>query len=336
MIGRTPYIRNLTGDTVWDIDNMIINNSSGGISAILEEIPDVRGVCTVTVKGGEVDKTLQVPYGNTFTKKQVSDFRAPDTKTVINPETGKEETHYFDHRSIDKKIENQTFHVSDCYYPEFHFAVWNDYEITPIYSTSPTGDPTSDWRFVTIDYIETSRNRWTTENNQNELVVTDRVVADMDITFNDGANLILESFDQNGNNAYKLGVIFEQVGTTDANGQFDKAELRKDEDVSKVKDRVRAVLAANSNSGTIADAGLRYGTTNGFYYTRIDISENTVSTFNRSEFARSFSTASVRNKVFRVYAYMILPGNGDDNIDDNEIVLSGTRDENDEPYYFTI
>lgn len=43
------------------------------------------------------------------------------------------------------------------------------------------------------------------------------------------------------------------------------------------------------------------------YFTKIDINENTVSTFNRSEFARSFTTASVKNRVFRMYAYMVTP-----------------------------
>ena len=46
------------------------------------------------------------------------------------------------------------------------------------------------------------------------------MVADLDLSFNDGTNLILETFDESGNYAYQLGVIFEQVGATNADGTF--------------------------------------------------------------------------------------------------------------------
>lgn len=158
--------------------------------------------------------------------------------------------------------------------------------------------------------------------------MTDKVVADLDISFNDGTNLILETFDQDGNYAYKLGVIFEQIGTTDADGKFSKDDYTNTENAYVVRNRVKAVLAKPNNSGTGTDTYYDGSTTTGYYYTRIDINEDTVSNYNRSEFARSFTTANVKNKVFRVYAYIILPESGD-TIEDSEIVISN-------PYYMTM
>lgn len=321
VINRTPYTRTLTGDTVWDTDKMTVSQTDSDVTAVLNEIPDVRGTCKVTLNMLDGIRYETVPYGETFTKAQATKRLAPAENEVNG------QTLYFDHWTI---INTHTGdHISDCYDREFHFAVWNDYTITPVYSAAPTGEPTTEgWRFVTIDYIDTSRNQWTTADG---VTLTDRVVADMDITFNNGTSLILDTFDNSGNYAYKLGVIFEQVGTT-ADGTYDKEALSAKEDTTDyqviVKNRVRSVLDKPNASGTGTDNP--YGTTMGYYYSRINISESTVSTYNRSEFARSFTTASVKNKVFRVYAYMVLPGADDDNnITDGEIVLS-------EPYYMTM
>lgn len=57
------------------------------------------------------------------------------------------------------------------------------------------------------------------------------------------------------------------------------------------------------------------------YYSKINISLNTVSDFNRSEFARSFNAVAVKNYVFRMYAYMVTP--------EGDTVLSN-------PYYMTF
>lgn len=151
------------------------------------------------------------------------------------------------------------------------------------------------------------------------------MVADLDLSFNDGTNLILETFDESGNYAYQLGVIFEQVGATNADGTFDENDYKSTEVPAKVKNRVKDVLGKSKDSSTGVDN--YYGANTGYYYTRININEDTVSDYNRSEFARSFTTANVKDKVFRVYAYMILPGG--DTVDDSRIVIS-------DPYYMTM
>lgn len=340
VVSQTPYIRTLAGDTVWDVDNMKVTKEEGRFTALLEEIPDVRGYCKVTIIDYQgFTRYDTVPYGETFTKEQAEKWTAPMTKGNLT----------FDHWAIyntdvlkaemeahgDSELAKRNAKISDCYKPEFHFAFWNDYTIEPVYTENPTGDPTSAWQFVTIDYIDTSRNQWgietiSTESEADRSQVTDKTVFDMDISFNDGANLILESFNEEGVNAYQLGVIFEQLGKLESteSGDFDKSHYIGEDD-SKVKLRVRDVLGKEYDSSTGTDYYYGGSAKTGYYYTRININEDTVSNFNRSEFARSFNTANIKDKVFRVYAYMIVPGNNDGNIDDNEIILS-------DPYYMTM
>lgn len=319
VIEHTPYTRTLTGDTVWNTDGMKVTKKPSGVEAKLEETPNIRGFCRVTVVNADTSINYEtVQYGCTFTEEQAAD-RIADESIV---EGGV--TKYFDHWDI---INTRTgARISECYNREFHFAVWNDYTIRPVYAEVPSVDPTPEWQFVTIDYIDTSRNQWNKNNGVVSDTVTDKVVVDLDISFNDGTNLILDSFNDHGEYAYRLGVIFELVGTTDDDRTDNDVLLAEDGD--SVLSRVRDVLARPKDSGTATDA--YYGDARSYYYTRISISESTVSNFNRSEFARSFTTGNVNDKVFRVYAYMILPDpNGNSVVDDDEIIVS-------DPYYMTV
>ena len=335
VIEKTPYTRTLTRDTIWDTDNLKPQKTDSAVTATLKEVPNVRGVCIVKVNLDPV-RYETVPYGKTFTKEQAVRRIAPETNgNLLFDHWAIYNTDVFEaakKQGLTDEEAKQRAKISDCYDREFHFAVWNNYTIEPVYSSAPTGDPAANWQFVTIDYIDTSRNQWgeetiNGENDPNRTGVTDKVVVDLDIAFNDGTNLILDSFDSNGNYAYKLGVIFEKVGTTDANGAYNAASYKSSEDESKVKLRVRDVLGKQKDSSSATDN--YYNTTSGYYYTRININEDTVSDFNRAEFARSFTTANVKDNVFRVYAYMVLPGNGDNTVDDSEIIIS-------DPYYMTV
>lgn len=312
IIENTPYTRTLTGDTVWNTDNMIVDKKQNGVEALLEETPNIRDFCRVTVKNADGSTSIViVEYGSLFSQDQMN--RTIADPYIVDSTDGK--TKYFDHWEIFNTFTGDK--VSDCYNREFHFAVWNNYTIKPVYTEAPSGDPSAEWKYVSIDYIDTSRNQWNKNDNGTiSSTATDKVIADMDIAFNDGTNIILDTFDDQGKYAYKLGVIFEQVGTT-ADGRFDESLYRVDTDA--VKTRVRNVLAGYKDSGSATDEA--YGVSSGYYYTRININEDTVSNFNRSEFARSFNTSAVGDKVFRVYAYMVTP--------QDEIVLS-------DPYYMTM
>lgn len=302
---NTPYQRTLTGDTVWDIDNMKLNETDYGMSAVLEEIPNIRGKCTVTIvnESGYQPKE-QVEYGKTFTEEQAAKYLAPETNN-----DGK----VFDHWKITRttKDDSEGKFVANCYSRKFTFAVWNDYTIAPVYVDSPTGGLASESPSVTIDYIETSRNQWggadKTDDTLNKTSVTDKIAADVDISFVDGNRKIIDAVDENGNNKYKLGVIFEICGNT-KDGNFDDKTLQASENKTNMEAVVRQAVGKSSDNSTGSCNGVNY------YYSRININENTVSSFNRSEFTRSFTNGNIKYRVLRMYAYMITP--------ENKVVLS--------------
>ena len=299
IIDNTPYERTLTGDTVWDTQSMEIVSDDNGMNAVLEEKTSIRGKCTVTINTETGYKPTQlVEYGETFTKEQAESFRAPsknregltfDYWDIVNTHTGE--------------------HIANCYSHVFTFAVWNDYTITPHYSATPQ-EITDEGRFITVDYIETSRNQWDGATVDEKI---DKLVADMDIAFIDNGKCILDNRDE-----YDLGVIFEICGST-GSGTIDPSDYEGSWDPEIAKLRVGDVLANPKQSSTYTDT--YSGIQTGYYFTKIDICEENISTFNRSEFARSFNTASVKYRVFRLYAYMVTP--------DGETVLST-------PKYFTM
>lgn len=304
VIEHTPYVRTLAGDIVWDTDNIVMNIDESGMHAVLSEVGSVRSRCTVKIieKGGYTP-TVMVPYGETFTEEQALAHLAPSTNDlgqqfeywdIINTDTGE--------------------HIANCYSEKFTFAVWNNYTITPHYTDMPSA-VTKEGQFITVDYIDTSRNPWgdAAYNNNDDTTdrsaVTDKVVADLDIAFINNGDKILDAVDENGNNQYKLGVMFEICGETE-DGSFDASAYKDGE--SGMASRVNTLAGANTKPSSSA----KIGGVN-CYFTKIDINEDTVSSFNRSEFARSFTTASVKNRVFRMYAYMITP--------DGNTVLSAPR-----------
>ena len=287
VIAQTPYERTLAGDTVWDIENITQTVDDNGMHATLKEIASFRSKCTVTInEAGGYTPTERVEYGATFTEEQAQKHLAPSEKDgltfdyweIINTKTGE--------------------HIANCYSEKFTFAVWNDYTITPHYSEAPAS-LADEAAHITLDYIDTSRNQWGTEviNDEDEsdrTNVSDKLVVDIDISFIDGNRKILEAADE-----YKLGVMFEIVDDTE-DGKFDKDDYADDE--AGMTSRVEKLIAASTSAnGAVRISGVSC------YFSKISINENTVSTFNRSEFARSFNTNAVKDKVLRMYAYMRTP-----------------------------
>ncbi|MBQ9680338.1 MAG: InlB B-repeat-containing protein [Ruminococcus sp.] len=292
VIEQTPYERTLAGDTVWDIENITQTIDDNGMNATLTEIANFRSKCTVTImEAGGYTPTERVEYGETFSDEQAEKHIAPSEKDgklfdyweIVNTKTGE--------------------HIANCYSEKFTFAVWNDYTITPHYSATPASLADEE-AHITLDYIDTSRNQWGEEviddkDASNRTKVSDKLVVDMDISFIDGDHKILDAVDEVGNNQYQLGVMFEVVDTTE-DGTFDKTAYAAGEE--GMASRAQTLINANTKpSGTakISDVNC--------YFSKISITEDTVSSFNRSEFARSFNTSGVKNKVLRMYAYMQTP-----------------------------
>lgn len=282
VIEHTPYVRTLSGDTVWDTQNIELVESDYGMTAVLEEKSNIRDKCTVTViYAGGYTPSERVVYGNTFTDEQADKYIAPETNS---------EGLTFDYWDITNTDTGE--HIANCYSRRFTFAVWNDYTITPHYSATPQ-KKADEGTLVTVDYIETSRNSWT--NDENGTSVKDYIIADFDISYIDGERQILSHGDE-----YKLGVIFEICGSTD-DGTFDTEECRKTESATGTVSRVGDILKNSKASGTATGGGVNY------YFSKIAVNADTVSTFNRSEYARRFNTSAIKNRVFRMYAYMVTP-----------------------------
>ena len=305
VIVSTPYESNLTGDIIWDTEKMVLVENDYGRSAVLEEKAHVRATCTVKIikeSGYEPEET--VPFGETFTEEQASRNRAPSVNS------SGDEFEYWEIINTNTKE-----FVAKCYNEEFTYAVWNDYTITPHYSSAPETIH-EEGRSITIDYIDTSRNKWgTIDYGEYEgRDVTDLLILDFDISFIDNGNRIYDALDENGDPVYDLGVIFEICGNTE-DGTFNAEDYKTTERPEDTLRRAADVISKTSPTGTATD---RYsGVKIGYYYSKIDISTETVSTFNRSEFARSFKNDSVKKIVFRVYAYMRTP--------DGEITLSAPK-----------
>ena len=290
VIEHTPFERNLTGEIIWDTQDMDMEITEYGMVAELREKDNIRArrkVTIITESGYEPFEMIE--YGETFTKEQAAAHIAPETNSLG------QQFDYWDIVNTDTRE-----HIANCYNREFTFAVWNNYTITPHYSDTP-GTIHDEGQFITIDYIDTSRNQWgSIENEVRD--ITDKLVVDFDISFIDNGRRIYDALDENNDPLYDLGVIFEICGNTD-DGAFVPADYTAD--TAATRSRVADIIGKSGATGTGTDT--YSGVKTGYYYSKIDIGIDTVSKFNRSEFARSFTTSSVKNRVFRVYAYMRTP-----------------------------
>ena len=290
VIEHTPFERNLTGEIIWDTQDMDMEITEYGMVAELREKDNIRAkrrVTIITESGYEPFEMIE--YGETFTEEQAALHAAPETNSLG------QQFEYWDIVNSDTHE-----HIANCYNREFTFAVWNNYTITPHYSDSPSTIH-DEGQFITIDYIDTSRNQWgSIEYGVRD--ITDKLVVDFDISFIDNGRRIYDAFDENNEPEYDLGVIFELCGNTD-DGTFDPTDYT--ENTAAARSRAADVIGKAGATGTGTD--MYSGVKTGYYYSKIDIGIDTVSKFNRSEFARSFTTSSVKNRVFRVYAYMKTP-----------------------------
>lgn len=120
-------------------------------------------------------------HTTTFSEEQAQAHLAPSTNDngqvfdywdIINTDTGE--------------------HIANCCSEKFTFKVWNNYTITPHYTDAPD-EITDEGTFITIDYIDTSRNLWgdASYNNDDDTTdrteVTDKAAADVD---RNGLNIV--------------------------------------------------------------------------------------------------------------------------------------------------
>ena len=292
-------MRNRCGRLAPDYSGLTYNDY--GCDAVVSEVPGVRSKCTVTVimPGGR-EPTERIEYGHTFSEEQAETYQAP---SEYNGQI-------FDYWEIVNTVTGE--HIANCYSERFTFAVWNNYTITPHYTDDPL-DVSEEDPYITVDYIDTSRNQWGDESFSDDVSdrtgVADKLIADFDLSFNDCGRKILESADEFGNYQYKLGMMFEVVGTPE-DGRFDSDDYAAGE--AGMTSRVTSLINAN----TSANGSAKIGGVN-TYYSKIGISPDTVSNFNRSRFARSFNTSALQNKVLRLYAYMQTP--------EGDIILSAPK-----------
>lgn len=310
VLEKAPYISNFGEDFAWNISSIQVSNlnDKGKIIASMDSVQPKNATAIVTAKsyGSNVEVKWRIDVGTSFPD---DDTRRPVAPTVSN---GKRFSHWEITDTHTGKL------IGRCYYPSFTFAVWSDYTITPVYIDMPeSGEyervfPSADETYVTLNYLDSTRNQWVTldENgsyDSESLEYHDNLINDFDITFIDKGNQMNTDADR-----YKLGLLFEVLGSVDADKPGDYTFPA--DDAAHLKNRQTAVNALTKASHTQKTGKLTKNEQPLYYYSKIDPTD--LSQNNRIDYYRGLDNLLTQDGsvnpnatyMFRVYAYMVVDG----------------------------
>lgn len=302
VLEQAPYISNFGEDFAWNIASIQISNlnNKGKITASMDSVQSKKAMATVTVKSynsaveikWQTEVGTAFPEGNRPVAEKVIDNKQFSHWEITNTDTGE--------------------FVGRCYYYAFTFAVWDNYTLEPVYiDLSEDGEyhrvyPTADKTYVTLDYLDSTRNQWVNldENggyDSDALVYNDSLINDFDVTFIDRSNQIKTDASN-----YHLGLLFEIVDTVEPGTNMNEYTLpvyTADDEALRDK-AVNAIIAKSGASGTIKAQNKPK-----FYYSAIN--PLSLSSDNRAEYYRGVDNLLSGDSlnpnatyVFRVVAYM--------------------------------
>ena len=298
-----PYISNFGEEVVWKPDTIVVNNlgGKGQITATMEAFQTKAATAYVTVKRFDASIPWPIDVGTAFPEDN-----RPTADLIINNKQ-------FSRWEIKETDTGKL--IGYCYNPEFTFVVWSNYTITPEYVDMQSDEyvyiPPDDENdtYVTLDYLDSTRNQWVGLDENGNIIVDakgvatehyDSLISDFSILFVDKGNRINTDTEN-----YKLGLIYEVVGTVDNTNIPDEYTVTPNDELRARA--INAVVKSTAESGSIKSQGQTK-----FYYSKIDPSS--LSDANRIEYCRGISNLLSETgdlnpnatNVFNVYAYMVL------------------------------
>ena len=214
--------------------------------------------------------------------------------------------------------------VGKCYYHEFNYRAFNNYNITAVYSTDDDGDMTEtsyadlykDDQFTTIDFIGNTRNQWNNNDHGDhtyyagDLVYNDFIMAfkpQGDTTFNE-----LSGTNECGFIIQRLKEIETNASGTNAKTLQEYAKDYSDTDLDNAK------AAAKTKAGN--------GTATGYTQIKVSINQSQINDKNRCHYAYAMWNTNQKTNggsvypatnaysntkyLYRAYSYMKI-GDGD-------------------------
>ena len=217
ILANAPYESNFAQVLNWTDHPDYVNKNSvigdsthGTVDRIITDVNAAQSKKTVfanfrTTPTGEYT-SISIPYGSNY--KQSENMLA----ITAAEEYGGKPFAYWEVR----KTESGAV-VAKSYEPLFDLCMMDSYWMTPVYADEKPTDES----FITLTHIDNTRNTWTDDKNEvPEGGTTDKLYADFEIAFKDGATDIYTSTE----GTYRTGVVFEQCKTLGANEVFDAAQ----------------------------------------------------------------------------------------------------------------
>lgn len=321
-----PYVTNFGENLSWNTATIRIENlfEKGKIYASMDAAQYNNAKANVYVHSYNTNftETWSIDVGKAFPE----DERPTAPLIIDNPNGGTPLQFYRWKITEAEKGSVQTPKlVGYCYYNEFTFMVWDDYDIDPEY-VPMTGDEYERYypddeqtAYVNIDHLQNTRNQWVDLESDNQTIkydeagnatYNDALISDYSIIFID-YGLRINTHPEN----YKVGLLYEIVGEVDDNGVTTESDYTQTDEEYR-KSVINAVLKTSKQNGTVKSGGKAK-----FYYSKFDPAELTHD--NRYEFYRGIdnlrSEEGLLNPnakyIFKVYAYMKL---NDDSIYQSE------------------
>ena len=217
ILANAPYESNFAQVLNWTDHPDYVNKNSvtgdstqGTVDRIITDVNAVQSKKNVfanfrTTPTGKYT-TISIPYGSNY--KQSENMLAIEAAE----EYGGKPFAYWEVR----KTENGDI-VAKSYEPLFDLCMMDSYWITPVYADEKPTDES----FITLTHIDNTRNTWTDDKNEVPSDgTTDKLFADFEIAFKDGATDIYTSTE----GTYRTGVVFELCKKLGTDEEFDAAK----------------------------------------------------------------------------------------------------------------
>lgn len=311
-----PYVSNFGENLSWNTASIRVTNLDGKGKIIAEmdaaQFKNAKANVYVHSYGTSVTETWSINIGNAFDENN-----RPTAPLIIENSDGSRVQFYrWKITETEKGSNGEAKFVGYCYYNEFTFMVWDDYDITPEY-VEMTGDEYHRYypddeqtAYANIDFLKNTRNQWVDLEDDNVTIkydengnatYNDALISDYSIIFIDHGKRI-----NTNPGDYKVGLLYEVVGEVDDEG-VTVTDSDYTETTESYRENIINIILNNSKQNGSVKAG---GKTK-FYYSKMD--PTTLTHDNRIEFYRGIDNLRTSGElnpnakyIFNVYAYMKL------------------------------
>ena len=303
VMSLAPYESNHFENLYWD-DKSITFGSSGGALCATVTADQQKQVATVNYRLSPDDAftAFQTALGsNRNTDPQLAQL------DVRGKTYGGKYFSYWEIKNDKSEI------VAKCYEPWFSFRVWEDYRITPVFSSdsedapNPPADPV-----ITLTKLDDSRNRWTdSEGNPRNQFRSDYLYTDFEVAY--------EGPDIYNDQSCSAGIVFEVCGKYSDGLNLSQCDYATDEnnlsqcDYATDENNLKTAIKNNNSTYVYAQVDGK-GKKRTIQINPISTSE--LSTRSRAQYGKVFRNVinaetklpTNGNYIFKVYAYLIKGG----------------------------